>query len=229
MFFFWDPTYIILLPALILSIYASWKVRSTFEYYSQIPNSRRITGAEAAKLLLSSLGLYDVKVELTPGALTDHYDPRTKTLRLSEPVYYSPSISALGVCAHEIGHAIQHAEGYFALALRSSLVPIAGFGTNMAFPLFLIGFIFGSYSLMNIGILLFSLGVLFYLITLPVELNASKRARELLLTTGLVTQRESEGVKAVLNAAALTYLAAAAMAILQLFRLILLANMRRRD
>jgi Zn-dependent membrane protease YugP len=161
--------------------------------------------------------------------LTDHYDPRTKTLRLSEPVFYSPSISALGVCAHEIGHAIQHNTGYLPLALRSSLVPIASIGTNMAFPLFFIGFLFGSPSLMNIGILAFSLGVLFYLITLPVEINASKRAQEILLSSGLITTKEAEGVKAVLNAAALTYLAAAAMALLQLLRLIILANMRRRD
>lgn len=227
--FLFDPTYIILLPALILSIYASWKVRSTFSYFSQIPNSRRITGAEAARILLGSLGLHDVKVELTPGSLTDHYDPRSKTLRLSEPVYYSPSISALGVCAHEIGHAIQHAEGYLPLAFRSTLVPVATLGTNMAFPLFFIGFLFGSPSLMTIGILAFSLGVLFYLITLPVEINASRRARELLLSSGMISTREAEGVKAVLDSAALTYLAAAAMALLQLLRLILLANMRRRD
>ncbi|MCX7846108.1 MAG: zinc metallopeptidase [Dictyoglomaceae bacterium] len=227
--FLFDPTFIILLPALILSIYASWKVRYTFTHFSQIPNSRRITGAEAARVLLESLGLHDVKVELTSGSLTDHYDPRTKTLRLSEPVYYSPSISALGVCAHEIGHAIQHAEGYLPLAFRSTLVPMASLGTNMAFPLFFIGFLFGSSSLMTLGILAFSLGVLFYLITLPVEINASKRARELLLSSGMITAREAEGVKAVLNSAALTYLAAAAMALLQLLRLILLANMRRRD
>jgi len=229
MFWLYDPTFIILLPALILSIYASWKVRSTFNYFAQIPNSHGITGAEAGKLLLRALGLYDVKIELVPGSLTDHYDPRTKTLRLSEPVFYSPSISALGVCAHEIGHAIQHNTGYLPLALRSSLVPIASIGTNMAFPLFLIGFLFGSPSLMNIGILAFSLGVLFYLITLPVEINASKRAQEILLSSGLITTKEAEGVKAVLNAAALTYLAAAAMALLQLLRLIILANMRRRD
>lgn len=227
--FLFDPTYIILLPALILSIYASWKVRSTFSYFSQIPNSRRITGAEAARILLGALGLHDVKIELTPGSLTDHYDPRTKTLRLSEPVYHSPSISALGVCAHEIGHAIQHAQGYFPLAFRSTLVPVAALGTNMAFPLFFIGFLFGSPSLMVIGILAFSIGVLFYLITLPVEINASKRARELLLSSGMITAREAEGVKTVLNSAALTYIAAAAMALLQLLRLILLANMRRRD
>ncbi|MEN2984792.1 MAG: zinc metallopeptidase [Dictyoglomaceae bacterium] len=227
--FLFDPTYVILLPALLLSIYASWKVRSTFSYFSQIPNSRGISGVEAARILLRSLGLYDVKIELTPGSLTDHYDPRTKTLRLSEPVYYSQSISALGVCAHEIGHAIQHAEGYLPLAFRSTLVPVATLGTNMAFPLFFIGFLFGSPSLMNLGILAFSLGVIFYLITLPVELNASKRARELLLSSGMITAREAEGVKAVLNSAALTYLAAAAMALLQLLRLILLANMRRRD
>jgi Zn-dependent membrane protease YugP len=229
MFWLYDPTFIILLPALILSIYASWKVRSTFNYFAQIPNSHGITGAEAGKLLLRALGLYDVKIELVPGSLTDHYDPRTKTLRLSEPVFYSPSISALGVCAHEIGHAIQHNTGYLPLALRSSLVPIASIGTNMAFPLFFIGFLFGSPSLMNIGILAFSLGVLFYLITLPVEINASKRAQEILLSSGLITTKEAEGVKAVLNAAALTYLAAAAMALLQLLRLIILANMRRRD
>lgn len=229
MFFLWDPTYILLLPALILSIYASMKVRSTFLYYSEIPNSRRLTGREAAEIILKSVGLNDVKIEPVPGTLTDHYDPTTKVLRLSEPVYSEPSVAALGVAAHEIGHAIQHATGYYALALRSSLVPVANIGTNLAFPLFFLGFIFGSPSLMNIGILAFSLAVLFYLITLPVEINASKRAQEVLLSLGLVTQKEAEGVKKVLNAAALTYLAAALTALLNLLRLILLANMRRRD
>ncbi|ACI18508.1 zinc metallopeptidase [Dictyoglomus thermophilum] len=229
MFFLWDPTYILLLPALILSIYASMKVRSTFLYYSEIPNSRRLTGREAAEIILKSVGLNDVKIEPIPGTLTDHYDPTTKVLRLSEPVYSEPSVAALGVAAHEIGHAIQHATGYYALALRSSLVPVANIGTNLAFPLFFLGFIFGSPSLMNIGILAFSLAVLFYLITLPVEINASKRAQEVLLSLGLVTQKEAEGVKKVLNAAALTYLAAALTALLNLLRLILLANMRRRD
>ncbi len=229
MLFWWDPTYILLLPALILSIYASMKVRSTFAYYSEIPNSRRITGREAAEIILRSIGLDNVRIEPIPGTLTDHYDPTTKVLRLSEPVYSEPSVAALGVAAHEIGHAIQHATGYYALALRSSLVPVANIGTNLAFPLFFLGFIFGSSSLMNIGILAFSLAVLFYLITLPVELNASKRAQEVLLSLGLVTQREAEGVKKVLNAAALTYLAAALTALLNLLRLILLANMRRRD
>ncbi|MCX7719930.1 MAG: zinc metallopeptidase [Dictyoglomus thermophilum] len=229
MFFLWDPTYILLLPALILSIYASMKVRSTFLYYSEIPNSRRLTGREAAEIILKSVGLNDVKIEPVPGTLTDHYDPTTKVLRLSEPVYSEPSVAALGVAAHEIGHAIQHATGYYALALRSSLVPVANIGTNLAFPLFFLGFIFGSPSLMNIGILAFSLAVLFYLITLPVEINASKRAQEVLLSLGLVTQKEAEGVKKVLNAAALTYLAAALTALLNLLRLIVLANMRRRD
>ncbi len=229
MFFLWDPTYILLLPALILSIYASMKVRSTFLYYSEIPNSRRLTGREAAEIILKSVGLNDVKIEPVPGTLTDHYDPTTEVLRLSEPVYSEPSVAALGVAAHEIGHAIQHATGYYALALRSSLVPVANIGTNLAFPLFFLGFIFGSPSLMNIGILAFSLAVLFYLITLLVEINASKRAQEVLLSLGLVTQKEAEGVKKVLNAAALTYLAAALTALLNLLRLIVLANMRRRD
>ncbi|MGC9002564.1 MAG: zinc metallopeptidase [Dictyoglomus sp.] len=229
MLFWWDPTYILLLPALILSIYASMKVRSTFAYYSEIPNSRRLTGREAAEIILRSIGLDNVRIEPIPGTLTDHYDPTTKVLRLSESVYSEPSVAALGVAAHEIGHAIQHATGYYALALRSSLVPVANIGTNLAFPLFFLGFIFGSSSLMNIGILAFSLAVLFYLITLPVEINASKRAQEVLLSLGLVTQREAEGVKKVLNAAALTYLAAALTALLNLLRLILLANMRRRD
>ncbi len=229
MFFLWDPTYILLLPALILSIYASMKVRSTFLYYSEIPNSRRLTGREAAEIILKSVGLNDVKIEPVPGTLTDHYDPTTKVLRLSEPVYSEPSVAALGVAAHEIGHAIQHATGYYALALRSSLVPVANIGTNLAFPLFFLGFIFGSPSLMNIGILAFSLAVLFYLITLPVEINASKRAQEVLLSLGLVTQKEAEGVKKAVKAAALTYLAAALTALLNLLRLIVLANMRRRD
>jgi len=229
MIFSWDPTYIILLPALLLSIYASLKVRSTFAYYSEIPNSKRLTGREAAEIILRSLGLNDVRIEMVPGSLTDHYDPSSKILRLSEPVYSSYSVAAVGVAAHEIGHAVQHATGYYALALRSSLVPIANLGTNLAFPLFFLGFLFGKPSLMNIGILAFSLAVLFYIVTLPVEINASKRAREILLSLGIVTPQEAEGVKQVLNAAALTYLAAALTALLNLFRLILLANMRNRD
>jgi len=229
MFFLWDPTYILLIPALILSIYASAKVRSTFDHFSEIPNSKGITGREAAEIILRSLGLYDVKIEPIPGTLTDHYDPRAKVLRLSESVHSSPSIAAVGVAAHEIGHAVQDATGYYALALRSSLVPIANIGTQLAFPLFLLGLVFGSSGLMNVGILAFSVAVLFYIVTLPVEYNASKRAREILLSTGIVNTQEAEGVKKVLNAAALTYLAAALTALLNLFRLILLANMRNRN
>lgn len=225
-FFFYDSTYVLLIPAIILAIYAQFKVQSTFRRYSEIHSSTGRTGAQVAAELLRRQGITDVKVEPVEGMLTDHYDPRTKVLRLSPEVYGSDSLSAIGVAAHETGHALQDRDKYAPLALRSAIVPVANFGTTAALILFVVGMIASTPRLMDLGILLFLAYVVFALITLPVEFNASGRAVALLQGQGLVLPQEAEGVRAVLNAAALTYVAAAAMAVLQLVRLIVLRNMR---
>ena len=222
---FYPETLLLLLPALILAGYASYKVRSTYAKYLQVPTQRRVTAAQVAEEILTRAGVSEVKIEGTPRTLGDHYDPRSKSLRLSAP--NSPSVAAVGVAAHEAGHAIQHAQGYAPLALRSAVVPVASFGSQLAFPLFFIGLIFRADFLLNAGIILFSAAVLFTLITLPVEFNASRRAVATLRQSGLVTQEELGGVKEVLTAAALTYVAAAAMAALQLLSMLLIANRRR--
>lgn len=225
--FFWDPTFVLLLPAIALAIYAQVRVKSTFQRYSAVRSSSGYTGARVAEELLRRQGITDVKVEPVSGMLADHYDPRARVLRLSPEVYGSDSLAALGVAAHETGHAVQHRVGYPALALRSAIVPLAGVGTSAAWILFLLGLIFSQPALMDLGILLFLGYVLFALVTLPVEFNASARAVALLQGQGFVLPQEAQGVRAVLNAAALTYVAAAAMAVLQLMRLLVLRNMRR--
>ena len=222
---FYPETLLLLLPALILAGYASYKVRSTYAKYLQVPTQKRVTAAQVAEEILTRAGVSGVKIEGTPRTLGDHYDPRSKSLRLSAP--NSPSVAAVGVAAHEAGHAIQHAQGYAPLALRSAVVPVASFGSQLAFPLFFIGLIFRADFLLNAGIILFSAAVLFTLVTLPVEFNASRRAVATLRQSGLVTQEELGGVKEVLTAAALTYVAAAAMAALQLLSMLLIANRRR--
>lgn len=225
--FFWDPTFVLLLPALAFAVYAQFKVKSTFQRYGEVRSSSGYTGAQVAAELLRRQGIADVKVEPVSGMLADHYDPRTRVLRLSPEVYGSDSLAALGVAAHEAGHAVQQHVGYPALALRSAIVPLAGVGTTAAWILFLLGFIFSRPPLMDLGILLFLGYVLFALVTLPVEFNASSRAVALLQGQGFVMPQEADGVRAVLNAAALTYVAAAAMAVMQLVRLLVLRNMRR--
>lgn len=224
---FWDPTFVLLLPAIILAVYAQIKVQSTFRQYSQVRSGTGYTGAQVAAELLRREGITDVKVEPVSGRLADHYDPRSKVLRLSPDVYGSDSLAAIGVAAHETGHAVQHRVGYAPLALRSAIVPLASVGTTAAWMLFLLGLIFSRPALMDLGILLFLGYVLFALVTLPVELNASARAVALLQGQGFVLPQEAQGVRAVLGAAALTYLAAAAMAVLQLVRFLILRNMRR--
>jgi hypothetical protein len=218
----YDSTFLILIPAIALALYAQFKVQSTFRRYSEIPSGTGYTGAQVAAELLRRRGITDVKVEPVQGMLGDHYDPRTKVLRLSPDVYGSNSLAAIGVAAHEAGHAVQHREGYTALALRSAIVPVATIGTSAAWILFIIGWITSSPNLVNIGILLFLGYIAFAVITLPVEFNASNRAVALLQGEGLVLPQEAQGVRAVLNAAALTYVAAAAMAISQLFRMLVL-------
>jgi len=229
-YYYIDPTYVLVLIGVILSLAAQAKVRSTFNKYSQVRSISGMTGAEAAQILLNRAGIFDVRIEHISGSLTDHYDPRRKVLRLSDSVYGSNSIAAIGVAAHECGHAIQHQHAYAPLMFRNSLVPIANFGSAIAWPLILIGLLFGgSQTLIDLGIILFSTAVLFQLITLPVEFNASRRAIQKLGESGILYGEELNYSKKVLSAAALTYVAAAATSILQLFRLIILFGGRRRD
>lgn len=229
---YFDPTYLLVLIGVAICLIASARVKSTFRRYSGFRNSRNMTGAEAAERVLHSAGIYDVRIEHVRGSLTDHYDPRSKVLRLSDDTYGSTSVAAVGVAAHECGHAIQHARSYAPLRFRSALVPVANFGSTIAWPLILIGlFLRGDSSalLINIGILAFSLAVLFQLVTLPVEFNASGRAIRILADTGMMQGEEIKAAKKVLRAAALTYVASAASAILQLLRIILLTGGRRRN
>ena len=228
---FFDPTMILVLIGVILSLAASAKVKSTFARYSKVRSMTGMTGAEEAQRLLNSQGIYDVTVRRVPGSLSDHYDPRTKTVNLSDDVYSSTSVAAIGVAAHECGHAIQHAVGYAPLNFRSALVPIANFGSQISWPLILIGILIGGFGspIVQLGIILFSLAVLFQLVTLPVEFNASSRAVRLLDSTGILSGNEVDGTRRVLGAAALTYVAAAAGSILQLLRLIILFGGRRNN
>ncbi len=227
--FFWDPTYIIVLPAILLALYAQLRVKSAYAKYSQVPVRSGLTGAAAAAEILRSHGLSGVQIEQIDGTLSDHYDPRTRVLRLSSDVYNGASVASVGVAAHESGHALQHAENYGPLALRSAIVPVTQFGSWLAWPIFLIGFFFHSGTFMQLGVLIFSAFVAFTLITLPVEFDASRRALRVLASGHLMTDDELRGVRSVLGAAALTYVAAAATAILELLRLLLLMNMARRE
>ena len=228
MFYYYDPTYLLLIPGLILALYAQFKVSSTFARFKKEPSRSGLTGAQIARQILDTNGCGSVRIERVPGSLTDHYDPENGVLRLSEEVYGSRSIAALGVAAHEAGHAIQDATDYGPMRIRATLVPVANIGSSAAIPLFMLGLIFSWQPLLTIGILCFSLAVLFYVVTLPVEFNASGRAVAL-LASGYLPDDEVQGVKKVLSAAALTYVAAALQAILQLLRLVLLANSRNRD
>lgn len=225
----WDPTMILVLIGLGLSLLAQAAVKGTFSKYSKVRSASGISGAEAAGRILHSAGIYDVTIARVQGNLTDHYDPRSKTLRLSDSTYASNSVAAVGVAAHECGHAIQHQERYAPLTLRSALVPAANLGSTLAWPIFVIGLIASMPFLTTAGIVLFSLSVLFQLITLPVEINASTRAVRVLGDTGILGEVENNGVKKVLTAAAFTYIASLAASILQLLRLIILSGGRRRD
>lgn len=225
-YYFFDSTFLLLIPAIILSVWAQIRVKSTFNKYSKVQAGSGLTGATLAQRLLQDFGLHQVKIEQIQGKLSDHYDPRTKTLRLSSSVAQSASVAALGVAAHEVGHAAQHQEAYQPFQIRQTIVPVANFGTTLAFPLILIGMFMSIPVLMDAGILFFSAAVLFQIITLPVEFNASRRALAVLNTRGYLTQVETGGAKKVLNAAALTYVAATAVAVLQLLRLLILRNAR---
>ncbi|MCI6375705.1 MAG: zinc metallopeptidase [Clostridiales bacterium] len=229
MFYYrYDPTYLLLIPGLLLALYAQIKVSDTYSKWKRVSTRSRMTGAEMARLILDGNGCGDVRIERVAGKLTDHYDPQDGVLRLSNEVYSSDSVAAIGIAAHEAGHAIQDAQSYAPMRIRAALVPVANIGSNAAIPLFMLGLIFSWQPLLKIGILCFALAVLFYLVTLPVEFNASGRAVAL-LGDGYLTDEELRGVKKVLSAAALTYVAAALQALLQLLRLVVLAGARRRD
>ena len=219
-----DPTIILVLIGVALSLWAQGRVNSTFSRYSRVRSMTGMTGAEAARRLLNAQGIYDVTVQQIAGELIDHYDPRTKTVNLSQSVYGATSVAAIGVAAHECGHAMQDNEGYAPLRFRSALVPVANFGSSLSWPLILLGLVFGGLG----SPLVFSLAVLFQLVTLPVEYNASARAVRLLDAQGILAGEEVNGTRKVLNAAALTYVAAAATSILQLLRLIILFGGRNR-
>lgn len=225
---FFDSYYFILVvPTLLLSVFAQILVKSTFSKYSAIASAKNITGANTAKLILRASNISDVSIESVKGQLTDHYDPSHKVLRLSSPVHSKTSIAAIGVAAHECGHAIQHATKYGPLALRSYLVPSANFGSSFGPYIAIAGLFFNLPFLLNAGILLFSVAVIFYLVTLPVEFNASTRAITILKQNAVLSDQELSGVKKVLTAAALTYVASALTAMASLLRLVLLSRNRR--
>lgn len=229
---FWDPTYFLVIIGAIICMIASARVKTTFNKYSRYRSRTNMTGKEAAQRVLRSAGIMDVTVRHVSGSLTDHYDPRNKTLNLSDSVYDSTSVAAIGVAAHECGHAIQHQKDYAPLSIRSAIVPVANIGSTLAWPLIIIGLLFSSATgsfLIKLGIICFSLAVLFQLVTLPVEFDASKRAVNILGSTGILSEEELPMTKKVLGAAALTYVAGAAAAILQLLRLILLFGGRNDD
>ena len=223
---FWDPSYILVILGVIICAIASANVKSTFNKFNRYRNARGATAQDVAINILHNAGIYDVRVERIRGNLTDHYSPKEKVLRLSDSVYNSTSIGAIGVAAHECGHAIQHPEGYLPIRLRALSVPIANIGSLFYWPLILIGLLLGYMELAQVGVLLFSFVVAFQLITLPVEFNASKRALNILSATGTLTADELTGAKKVLNSAALTYVAALFSSILQLLRLLLLTQRR---
>ena len=228
-YYYFDPTYFLVLIGMVLCLGASALVNSTMNKYSKVRNSRDLTGAEAARRILNNEGLYNVQIECLKADSGDHYDPRTNTVRLSYQNYNQASVTAVGVAAHECGHAIQHAKGYAPLSFRSALVPVANIASKLGVPLIFIGVILSwNYTLIQIGIWAFALAVLFQLVTLPVEFNASARAVAKIDQYGLLTAQENAGCKKVLTAAALTYVAAAASSILQLLRLVLLFGGGRR-
>lgn len=223
---FIDPMYLMIMaPALLLSLWASWRVKANFKKYSKVRSGRNITGAQAATEILRSAGIHDVEVVRSSGMLSDHYNPTTKKLALSEAVHDSPSVAAVGIAAHEAGHALQHAQGYGPLWLRSALVPTASIGSNLGYIVMFLGLILSAPGLVGIGAILFSAVLLFQLVTLPVEFNASSRAKALVTSQGIITDRERVGVDKVLNAAALTYVAAVVSTLMTLLYFLLRAGL----
>ena len=225
-FLFFDSTMILLIPAAVLAFWAQMRVKSTYQKYAKVPASNGMTGADVARRLLDVNDLNNVKLESVNGKLSDHYDPRTKTLRLSQDIAAGRSVAALGIAAHEVGHAIQDKEAYASFKIRQSIVPVANIGSQASFPIFFVGILMSIPKLMDIGIILFTGAVLFQLVTLPVEFNASSRALRMLSERGYLVQDEVGQAKKVLSAAALTYVAATAMALMSLLRLIILRDSR---
>lgn len=223
-----DPTYVLVIIAFFLTMFASFGVQSTFKKYDKIRNSRGLTGAETARRILDANGLYNIRVERVSGNLTDHYSPKENVIRLSDATYNSQSVAALGVAAHECGHAVQHQVGYVPIKVRNSIVPVVNICNFLSMPLFIIGLIFSIGSLAMFGAALFGMVLVFQLVTLPTEINASRRALQTITEMGLLEGDEYKGAKKTLTAAAMTYVAAVAATALQLLRLFLLANRRRR-
>jgi len=229
LFWYYDEYYLLLvLPAVILAMIAQSTVRSAYSKFSKVQTRRSVTGAEAAQQILYANGVRDVSIEPVAGNLTDHYDPRKNVIRLSEGVYHSSSVSAVGIAAHEAGHAVQYAEGYGPIRLRSAIIPITQFGSSITMPLILIGLFLSMPLLVNLGLLFFALAIVFQVITLPVEFNASSRAIRALESSGMYEYDEIDNAKKVLNAAAMTYLAALAVSLAQFVRLLMLGRNRRR-
>ena len=226
MWFFYDYYYIVLvMPMVLLALYAQFKVNSTFKKYSTVRTMRGTTGYDSARMILDKNGLYDVKIERVAGNLSDHYDPRTNTVRLSDAVYSSSSVAAVGVAAHEAGHAVQYAIGYFPIRLRAAIIPVTNIGSYLSIPLIILGMLLaGGETLAYIGVMLFSLTAVFQLVTLPVEFNASRRAISALRESYRFEENEINGARSVLNAAAMTYVAALAVALAQLLRLLLIVG-----
>lgn len=235
-FYYFDPTYILVVIGLVITVWAQISVQSTFNKYSKVRISRGITGADAARQVLSQGGVRDVSIKGIRGSMTDHYDPRDNSISLSETVGGVSTAAAIGVAAHEAGHALQHAEGYGPIKLRMAIIPLCNFASSLAMPLFLLGILFSSwnpntsfgYFMMQSGIIAFSVAVFFQVVTLPVEFNASRRAMKALEATGYYTDGELDGARKVLRAAAMTYVASLAVSLLQILRLVILSNNRRR-
>ena len=223
--FFWDPTFILLIPALLLGLYAQAKVRSNFKKYSAVANSQGLDGARTARLILDQNQLQNVGVEKVAGKLSDHYDPKAKMVRLSKSNFSGKSIASVAIAAHECGHAIQDSKEYIPLKFRTALLPVANIGSWAFFPLFILGMLFSMTGLLQLGIIFFAFSVLFQIVTLPVEFNASSRAMVIVTNNGLLNSDELTGAKKVLSAAALTYVASALMSLLQLLRLVLISSM----
>lgn len=227
--YWWDPTYYLVIIAMLLSVFASIGVKSTFAKYEKMKTARGITGAEAARKVLDMNGLQNVRVERVSGELTDHFDPRSNVIRLSDSTYSNTSVAAVGVAAHEAGHAVQYAVGYTPIKIRNAIVPVVNIGSSLAMPLFILGLVLNFLNLAYLGVFMFSFALVFQLITLPVELNASARAIKILDSSMILYENEVKPAKKVLKAAAMTYVAAVAATALQLLRLLLILNNRRDD
>ncbi len=228
-FYYYDPTYFLVIIGFIFAMFASSGVQRAFNKYSKVKSYRNYTGADAARKILDDNGLYNVRIEHINGNLSDHYDPKANVIRLSDATFNDTSVAAIGVAAHEAGHAVQHAVGYVPIKVRNAIVPAVNIASTLSMPLFLIGLLFALPALTNLGIILFSGALVFQVVTLPVEFNASRRALTILNQSAMLEEDELSGAKKVLRAAAMTYVAAVISTALQLLRLVLLSNSRRRD